>query len=116
MRRNLNMTNLESYITNMAKTIKKNGGADQAYHWSEIAMVLEEALKYIPKEKLMAKDYRELVFVGYTNGLQIERGSEDKGAFYSNTDNGCFVPLYMLECHSHRARITAHKIDSKKGD
>lgn len=45
---------------------------------------------------------QELFFVGYTNGAQVLYASEDEGSFYSNTENECFIPLYMLNTHEHR--------------
>ena len=45
---------------------------------------------------------QELFFVGYTNGAQVLYASEDEGSFYSNTENECFIPLYMLKTHEHR--------------
>ena len=54
-------------------------------------------------------DQKELVFVGYTNGLQIlyaTKGEGGEGAFYADTDNGCYIPLYMLRTHWHRLEST----------
>lgn len=51
----------------------------------------------------------ELVFVGYTNGYQILYGAESEGgegSFYSDTENGCYIPLYMLKSHAHRLQST----------
>lgn len=45
---------------------------------------------------------QELFFVGYTNGAQVLYASEEEGSFYSNTENECFIPLYMLKTHEHR--------------
>lgn len=45
---------------------------------------------------------QELFFVGYTNGAQVLYASEDEGSFYSNTEDECFIPLYMLNTHEHR--------------
>nr|WP_136252915.1 hypothetical protein [Ningiella ruwaisensis] len=45
---------------------------------------------------------KELFFVGYTNPNQIEYAKEDEGTFYSNTDNNCYIPLFMLNVHKHR--------------
>jgi len=60
----------------------------------------------------MSEEKREgklekLIFVGYTNGHQILYGAEDVGSFYSNTDNDCFIPLYMMERHAHRLQNTS---------
>lgn len=44
----------------------------------------------------------DLFFVGYTNGAQVLFASEEEGSFYSNTENECFIPLYMLKTHEHR--------------
>lgn len=57
-------------------------------------------------KELKAKLERDrLIHVGYTNGSQlchakVENGGE--GAFYSDTEGNCFIPLYMLACHLHR--------------
>ena len=51
----------------------------------------------------------KLIFVGYTNGYQIlyaSEASEGEGAFYSDTDNDCYIPLYMLKNHAHRLENT----------
>lgn len=49
----------------------------------------------------------ELVFVGYTNGHQIKYAREDEGVFYPDTDNECYIPLYMLKTHLHRIESTS---------
>lgn len=51
----------------------------------------------------------ELIFVGYTNGYQILYATESEGgegSFYSDTDNDCYIPLYMLKSHAHRLQNT----------
>jgi hypothetical protein len=53
--------------------------------------------------------HEELVFVGYTNGYQILYGAESEGgegSFYSDTENNCHIPLYMLKSHAHRLQTT----------
>ena len=45
------------------------------------------------------------VFVGYTNGYQIHCAKESEGFFYPNTDNECYIPLYMLAIHEHRLEL-----------
>lgn len=53
----------------------------------------------------------ELIFVGYTNGHQIlyaSEAGEGEGAFYSDTDNDCYIPLYMLKTHWHRLESTTN--------
>lgn len=47
---------------------------------------------------------RELIHVGFTNGHQVTYVTEQKldGSFYPDSDNECYVPLYMLNIHSHR--------------
>jgi len=61
----------------------------------------------------MYKDQKEhsdgLIFVGYTNGYQIlyaAEKTEGQGSFYRNTDNDCWIPLYMMERHAHRLENT----------
>lgn len=49
----------------------------------------------------------ELIFVGYTNGYQILYGAQESGSFYPDTDNECFIPLYMLKTHWHRIQSTS---------
>ena len=98
------MTNLEKYISEMVKNIKSNGGADSAYHWSELVMVLEEALKYIPQETPLQYDIG-LFFVGYTNPYQLVHSCdkvEPSGSFYPTTEEDTTIPLFMLKCHEHR--------------
>jgi len=53
----------------------------------------------------------ELIFVGYTNGYQILYGAESQGGeglFYSDTENECYIPLYMLKTHAHRLQTTTN--------
>jgi uncharacterized metal-binding protein len=52
-------------------------------------------------------DQKSLYFVGYTNGNQIAYAKEDEGSFYVNTDNDCYIPVYMLAVHLHRLGGTA---------
>lgn len=100
------MTNLEKFITEMASKIKQSGGADNHYHWSELVMVLEETLKYIPSDKPISRGHQELVFVGYTNPYQLVHScandDEASGSFYPNTKEDTTIPLYMLKCHERR--------------
>lgn len=49
----------------------------------------------------------DLVFVGYTNGHQLKYAKEDEGVFYPDTDNECYIPLYMLKTHWHRIESTS---------
>lgn len=49
----------------------------------------------------------DLIFVGYTNGYQILYASESgEGSFYNDTENECYIPLYMLKSHAHRIETT----------
>ena len=52
----------------------------------------------------------KLIFVGYTNGHLISYASEPdgEGCFYSNTNNECYIPLYMLKTHHHRIESTSN--------
>lgn len=50
----------------------------------------------------------ELIFVGYTNGHQIGYAKESEGGFYPDTDNECYIPLYMLKTHAHRIENTSN--------
>lgn len=50
----------------------------------------------------------ELILVGYTNGYQIFYSAEEQGSFYSDTDGGCLIPLYMLAVHAHRISTTTN--------
>ena len=56
-----------------------------------------EALKSELKQK-------DLIHIGFTNKSQVKYVAEDKeeGAFYPNSDNGCYIPVYMLNVHAHR--------------
>ena len=65
-------------------------------------------MKSVPEQKTM-KD--ELIFVGYTNGNQILYATEIngwEGSFYADTDNDCYIPLYMLKSHAHRLQSTSN--------
>ncbi|NCP63188.1 MAG: hypothetical protein GW763_11330 [Paraglaciecola sp.] len=61
----------------------------------------------VAKDKRIAELEKELGqrlhhFVGYTNGNQISYAKEEEGSFYPDTDNDCYIPLYMLDVHLHR--------------
>jgi len=99
------MTNLEKYIKETVKKIKKEGSVDKNYHWSEITTLLEEASKYISDEAVISPEYQGLVFIGYTNPFQIVHSCdkvEPSGSFYPNTDENTTIPLFMLRCHENR--------------
>ena len=49
---------------------------------------------------------KQVVFVGYTNGDQIESSKKDSGCFYPETDGECYIPVYMLKIHKHRIEST----------
>ena len=46
----------------------------------------------------------KLIHIGFTNESQVQYVTEDKeeGAFYPNSDHGCYIPIYMLNVHAHR--------------
>lgn len=48
--------------------------------------------------------HKDLIHIGFTNKSQIKYVTEDKdeGAFYQNSDHGCYIPIYMLNVHAHR--------------
>lgn len=48
---------------------------------------------------------QEHIFVGYTNAYQVEYAKTEEGAFYPDNDNDCYIPLYMLKIHEHRAHL-----------
>ena len=53
------------------------------------------------------------VHVGYTNGANIKlMQGTDYGAMYSNTNQNCYIPLYMLEGHLHRIETTGGDSDT----
>lgn len=62
------------------------------------------------KEQELEKRLKEneLIFVGYTNGHQILYGAQSEGVFYSDTENDCFIPLYMMKRHEHRLQTTSN--------
>lgn len=47
---------------------------------------------------------QKLIHVGFTNEAQVRYVTEEneEGSFYSDTDNECYIPLYMLNIHAHR--------------
>ena len=58
----------------------------------------------------MEPDY---IHVGYTNGANIKLLHEtDYGAMYSNTDQNCYIPLYMHRSHLHRVELTGGDNDT----
>lgn len=99
-------TNLENYAAEMSHKIKSSGL--DCYHWSEVALVIDELLKYADFRSSNKKE--DICFVGFTNGSQISYANEDnggEGAFYFNTENECYIPLYMLKTHLHRIESTS---------
>ena len=59
----------------------------------------------------------ELVHVGYTNGHQIKYAKDSEGSFYPDTENDCWIPLYMLAIHTHRLQYgRAVALNSTKED
>lgn len=54
------------------------------------------------------------IFVGFTNGHQIHNAKESEGLFYPDTDNECYIPLYMLAIHEHRLGL--HKQGESNDD
>lgn len=49
-------------------------------------------------------EQRKLIHVGFTNEHQVTSVTEQQldGYFYPNSDNECYIPLYMLNIHAHR--------------
>lgn len=47
---------------------------------------------------------RKLIHIGFTNESQVQYVTEEKedGSFYPDSDNGCYIPVYMLYVHAHR--------------
>jgi len=47
---------------------------------------------------------RKLIHIGFTNESQVQYVTEQKedGSFYPDSDNGCYIPVYMLDVHAHR--------------
>ena len=99
-------TNLEKYAAEMSRKIKSSGL--DCYHWSEVALVIDELLKYSDFRDSRGKE--DLSFVGFTNGSQISyaNAEEGEGCFYFNSDNDCYIPLYMLKAHLHRIETTSN--------
>ena len=48
---------------------------------------------------------KKLIHVGFTNEHQLRYAIEQRlvGGFYPDTEDGCYIPLYMLDIHAHRA-------------
>ena len=63
-----------------------------------------DALAAQVKELKSELRQEKLIHVGFTNESQVQYVTEDKeeGAFYPNSDNGCYIPVYMLNVHAHR--------------
>lgn len=47
---------------------------------------------------------KKLIHIGFTNEHQVTyvTEQESEGIFYPDRDNGCFIPVYMLDVHAHR--------------
>jgi hypothetical protein len=86
------------------KSVKMLG--DRPSVWvPEVYHSLADIARIVELEKEL--DQKSLYFVGYTNGNQIAYAKEDEGSFYVNTDNDCYIPVYMLAVHLHRLGGTA---------
>jgi len=99
-------TNLEKFAKEMSKKIKLNGL--DSYHWSKVALVIDELLKYADFREGNKKE--DLAFIGFTNGDQIAYANSNdvrEGAFYFDSENQCYIPLYMLKAHLHRIELTS---------
>lgn len=95
-------TNLENYAAEMSHKIKSSGL--DCYHWSEVALVIDELLKYAD----FGKPSNETCHVGFTNGANLKLLHETGyGAMYSDTKQECYIPIYMLKAHLHRIETTS---------
>ena len=65
-----------------------------------------EALKQRAEKAERELSQKKLIHIGYTNGCQIFYAQEDEGAFYPDTNNDCYIPLYMFDSHTHRLETT----------
>lgn len=102
-------TNLEKYAEEMSHKIKTSGL--DVYHWSEVATVIDELLKYSDFND--QSNNSDICHIGFTNGNQIYYASESQdgeGAFYCDTKNECYIPIYMLKSHLHRVETTSKGI------
>lgn len=102
--------------------VKEGGGTGQSpcrkycesvATWKDYDQLREHADKMkVERDALAAENanlksdirQRELIHVGFTNEHQVTYVTEQKedGAFYPDSDNECYIPLYMLNVHSHR--------------
>ena len=98
-------TNLENYAAEMSRKIKALGL--DSYHWSEVALVIDELLKHADFRSEHKKE--GLCFIGFTNGTQISYAmeSDGEGVFYNDSKNECYIPVYMLKSHLHRIETTS---------
>lgn len=98
-------TNLETYAAEMSQKIKESGL--DCCHWSEVSMVIDELLKYSNLKGDTGSN--DICFVGFTNGANIKLLKDtDYGAMYSNTNQNCYIPLYMLRSHLDRIELTSN--------
>ncbi|WP_348720629.1 hypothetical protein [uncultured Alcanivorax sp.] len=44
----------------------------------------------------------DILHVGFTNPAQIGYAKDESGFFYPDTDNQCYIPLYMMKRHLNR--------------
>ena len=96
-------TNLEKHAEKMSRKIKTNGL--DGYHFSEVALVIDELLKYAHFSNLN----NETFHVGFTNGANLKLLHEiGYGAMYSDTKQNCYIPIYMLRSHLHRLETTSN--------
>lgn len=78
--------------------------ADRCY--ARIAELEQQNAALAAQVKELKSELRQgkLIHIGFTNESQVQYVTEDKeeGAFYPNSDNGCYIPVYMLNVHAHR--------------
>ena len=83
---------------------------DNSGHWVEFIPAASKAVQESPSVRMNNKLHEELAFVGFTNGAQILYANDatGEGLFFKDTQNDCFIPLYMLKTHGHRIESTTN--------
>lgn len=71
------------------------------------AVALENKIHQLEDQvKQLSNDLQQqkLIHIGFTNEHQVIYATEDKteAAFYPDSDNECYIPVYMLAVHTHR--------------
>lgn len=103
------ISRLKRAIADVPKGGMQTGSPKVVLKLADAERIMAEMENLISERAALAAEnaelsQRELVHVGFTNEHQVTSVTEQQldGYFYHNSDNECYIPLYMLNIHSHR--------------